>query len=38
MVIKIEVCHSFVCMVIVNSPYYSNEDHTGLDFPVLRVG
>jgi len=27
MVILIEVCQRFVCLVYVNSPHFSNEDH-----------
>ena len=33
-VIQIEVCHRFVCMIFVNSPHFSREDHVELDFPV----
>jgi len=29
-----EVCPRFVCMVFVNSPHNSNEDHLELDFPI----
>jgi hypothetical protein len=31
MVIQIEVCQRFVCIVFVNS---SHEDHVKLDFPI----
>jgi len=34
MVIQIEVCQRFVCMVFVDSPHYSNEDHVERDFPI----
>jgi hypothetical protein len=33
MVIQIEVCQKFICMVFVNSPHY-NEDHMKLDLPI----
>jgi len=34
MVIQIEVCQRFVCMVYLNSPHYSNKDHVELAFPI----
>jgi len=34
MVIKIKVCQRFVCIVFVNSPHSSNEDHVKLNFPI----
>jgi len=34
MAIQMEVCQRFVCMVFVNSPHDSNEDHVKLDFPI----
>jgi hypothetical protein len=34
MVIQIEVCQRFVCIVFVDSPHSSNEDHVELDFPI----
>ena len=41
MVIQIEVCQRFVCIVFVDSPHSSNEDHVKLDFPIslsVKVG
>jgi len=35
MVIQIEVCQRFVCVVFVDSPHSSNEDHVKLDFPIF---
>ena len=34
MVIQIKVCQWFVCIVFVNSPHSSNEDHVKFDFPI----
>ena len=34
MVIQIKVCQRFVCIVFVDSPHSSNEDHVKLDFPI----
>ena len=34
MVIQIKVCRWFVCIVFVDSPHSSNEDHVKLDFPI----
>ena len=39
MVIQIEVCQRFVCIVFVDSPsltfpHSSNEDHVKLNFPI----
>jgi len=34
MVIQIKVCQRFVCIVFVDSPHSSNEDHEKLDFPI----
>jgi len=34
MVIQIKVCQSFICVVFVDSPHNSNEDHVELDFPI----
>jgi len=34
MVIQIKVCQRFVCIVFVDSPHNSNEDHVELDFPL----
>jgi len=34
MVIQIKVCRRFVCIVFVDSPHSSNEDHVTLDFPI----
>jgi len=28
------VCQRFICIVFVNSPHNSNEDHVELDFPI----
>jgi len=41
MVIQIKVCQRFVCIVFVDNPHYSNEDHVELDFPIslsVKVG
>ena len=41
MVIQIKVCQWFVCIVFVNSPHSSNEDHVKFDFPIslsVKVG
>jgi len=35
MVVQIKVCQRFVCVVFLNSPHSSNEDHVKLDFPCL---
>ena len=35
MVVQIKVCQRFVCVVFVDSPHSSNEDHMELDFPSL---
>ena len=34
MVFQIKVCHRFACVVFVDSPHSSNEDHVKLDFPI----
>jgi len=34
MVIQIKVCQRFVCVIFVNSPHNSNEDHVELDFDI----
>jgi len=34
MVIQNKVCQRFVCIVFVDSPHSSNEDHVKLDFPI----
>jgi len=34
MVIQIKVCQRFVCIVFVDSPNSSNEDHVKLGFPI----
>ena len=34
MVIQIKVCQRFICIVFVDSPRSSNEDHVELDFPI----
>jgi len=34
MIIHIKVCQWFVCIVFVDSPHSSNEDHVKLDFPI----
>jgi len=34
MVIQIKVCQRFVCIVFVDNPKSSNEDHVKLDFPI----
>jgi len=34
MVIQIKVCQSPLCIVFVDSPHSSNEDHVKLDFPI----
>ena len=34
MVIQMKVCQRFVCVVFVDSPHSSNEDHVKLDFPI----
>jgi len=34
MVIQNKVCQRFVCIVFVDSPLSSNEDHVKLDFPI----
>jgi len=33
-VIQIKVCQRFVCIVFVDRPHNSNEDHMKLDFPI----
>ena len=33
-VIQIKVCQSFVCIVFVDSPHSSKENHVKLDFPI----
>ena len=38
MVVQIEVCQRFVCVVFVDSPHSSNEDHVKLDFPISLSG
>ena len=41
MVIQIKVCQRFVCIVFVDSPHSSNEDHVELDYPIslsVKVG
>ena len=41
MAIQMEVCQRFACIVFVNSPHYSNEDHVELDLPIslsMQVG
>ena len=41
MVIQIKVCQRFICIVFVDSPHNSNEDHVELDFPIslsVKVG
>ena len=41
MVIQTKVCQRFVCIVFVDNPHYSNEDHVELDFPIslsVKVG
>ena len=35
MLFQIQVCQRFVCVVFVDSPHSSNEDHMELDFPSL---
>jgi len=32
--IQIKVCQRFFCIVFVDSPHSSNEDHVKLDFPL----
>jgi len=34
MVVQIKVCQRFVCIVFVDSPHNSNEDHVELDSPI----
>jgi len=34
MVIQNKVCQRFACIVFVDSPHSSNEDHVKLDFPI----
>jgi hypothetical protein len=34
MVVQIRVCQRFVCIVFVDSPHKSNEDHVELEFPI----
>ena len=34
MVVQIKVCQRFVCVVFVDCPHSSNEDHMKLDFPI----
>jgi len=34
MVIQMKVCQRFVCVVFVDSPHSSNEDHIIHDFPI----
>jgi hypothetical protein len=36
-VVQIEVCQWFVCIVFVDSPHSSNEDHVKLDFPISSM-
>ena len=38
MVVQIEVCQRFVCIVFVDSLHNSNEDHLELDFPISLSG
>jgi len=39
MVIQTKVSQRFVCIIFVDSPHSSNEDHVMLDFPIfLSVG
>ena len=41
MVVQIKVSQRFVCIVFVDSPHNSNEDHMELDFPIslsVQVG
>jgi len=33
--VQIKVCQRFVCVVFVDNPHSSNEDHVKLDFPVF---
>ena len=33
-VIQIKVCQMFICIIFVDSPHNSNEDHMKLDFPI----
>ena len=35
MVIQIKVCYRLVCIVFVDSPHSSNEDHVELGFPIF---
>jgi len=35
MVIQIKVCQRVVCIVFVDSPHSSNEDHEKLNFPIF---
>jgi len=34
MVILIKVCQRFICIVFVDGPHNSNEDHVELDIPI----
>ena len=34
MVVQIKVCQRFICIVFVDSPHSSNEDHVKLNFPI----
>jgi len=34
MVVQIKVCQWFVCVVFVDCPHSSNEDHVKLDFSI----
>jgi len=37
MVVQIEACHRFVCIVFVSSPHSSNEEHVKLDI-LISIG
>jgi len=34
MIIQIKVCQRFICIIFVDSPHNSTEDHVELDFPI----
>jgi hypothetical protein len=35
MVVQIEFCQRFLCIVFVISPHHSNKDEVELDFPIF---
>ena len=41
LVVQIKVCQKFVCVIFVDCPHSSNEDHVELDYPIslsVKVG